>query len=224
MSKTTDFGNTLKNLIKEKGITQVQLAEALKVGKTSLSMYVTGQQLPRYEVISAIAEYFDVSIDYLLGNDNTKNKCKKTSNIIHVPVFKNLKYNDPIDDTNNSIIRYIPVVAERFENCNSLFFKEVITDEMNPLLFKGDLVLFETIRPGIDKVHTGDICLCTKGNDEAVIREMVTTSNGYVFNLMNVLMPPRPRTLSQIKEEDINIIAKALEIIHILADRGHNNG
>lgn len=91
---------------------------------------------------------------------------------------------------------------------------------MNPLLFKGDLVLFEMIRPGIDKIHTGDICLCTKGDEDAVIREMVTTSNGYVFNLMNVNMPPVPKTMDNIKEEDINIIAKARELVHIFPDRG----
>ncbi len=224
MSKTTDFGNTLKKLIKEKHITQVQLAEDLKVGKTSLSMYVTGQQLPRYDVIVAIAEYFGVSIDYLLGNDTAKTKCTKSTHIIYVPVFKTLKYNDPIDDTNENITRYIPIAAERFENCNSLFFKEVITDEMNPLLFKGDLVLFELIRPGIDKINTGDVCLCTRSDEDAVIREMVTTTNGYVFNLMNINMPPRPRTLTEIKEEDINIIAKALEVVHIFPNRGNNNG
>ena len=219
MSKTTEFGEILRELIKEKNITQVQLAKDLKVGKTSLSMYVTGQQLPRYEVIKAIADYFEVSIDYLLGTprDDTP---KDHGQVIYVPVFRDIKFSDKIDENNPNIIRWIPIAKERFEDCNTLFFKEVVTDEMNPLLFKGDLVLFEVIRPGIDKIYTGDICLCTKGDENAVIREMVNTESGYVFNLMNVNMPPRPRTLKRIKEEDINIVAKALEFVHIFPDRG----
>lgn len=60
MSKTTEFGKNLKQLIKDNHITQVKLAEDLKVGKTSLSMYVTGQQLPRYDVIKAIADYLEL--------------------------------------------------------------------------------------------------------------------------------------------------------------------
>lgn len=135
-----------------------------------------------------------------------------------------MKFNDPIDESNESIIRYIPVAAERFENTNSLFFFKVDNLDMYPLLLEGDLVLFEAIRPGIDKINTGDICLCTKGNNNAVIREIITTTNGYVFNLMNVQMIPRPRTHNKIKEEDINIIAKAKEIVHILPDRGENIG
>ena len=223
MSKTTDFGNTLKQLIKEKHITQVQLAEDIKVGKTSLSMYVTGQQLPRYDVIKSIADYFGVSIDYLLGNEN-KPKCTKGGDILYIPVITELKYGDAIDESNNNIERYIPIAKERFAETNTLFFYEVNNLDMYPLLLIGDLVLFEAIRPGIDKINTGDICLCTKANESAVIREMVNTTNGYVFNLMNVQLPPRPRTHNKIKEEDINIIAKAKEIVHILPDRGNNNG
>lgn len=219
------FSTRLKELLSSKKITQKELAAYLSTTEATISRYIKGTQLPRYDMIQSICDFFNVSTDYILGNDSIAElKNAEKGSILYVPVFKEIKFSDKLDDTNPNIIRWIPIPKERFENCNTLFFKETQTDEMNPLLFKGDLVLFESLRPGIDKIHTGDICLCTKGNEDAVIREMVNTTNGYVFNLMNVLMPPRPRTLSQIKEEDINIIAKAREVVHILPDRGHNNG
>lgn len=223
MSKTKEFGEILKELIKNKNITQNELADKLKIGKSSLSMYINGKQLPKWDVLKEIASIFNVTTDYLLGNDDLPPKSDDNREVIHVPVFKNIKFSDKIDSSNENIIRWIPVPAQRFKDCNTLFFKEVVTDEMNPLLFKGDLVLFEIIRPGIDKIYTGDICLCTKGDNDAVIREMVNTESGYVFNLMNVNMPPRPRTLKRIKEEDINIVAKALEFVHIFPYRGPVN-
>ncbi len=218
------FSTRLKELLTNKKITQKELAAYLNTTEATISRYLKGTQLPRYDMIQAICDYFSVSTDYILGNDNMVDATPKDhGQVIYVPVFKELKFSDKIDENNPNIIRWIPVAKERFENSNTLFFKEVVTDEMNPLLFKGDLVLFEIIRPGIDKIYTGDICLCTKGDNDAVIREMVNTESGYVFNLMNVNMPPRPRTLKRIKEEDINIVAKALEFVHIFPYRGPVN-
>ncbi len=213
------FSKRLISSLEEANMTQRQLSQMINVSETTISKYVKGR-LPKSEILESIAIVLNKTTDYLLGNDKVIEINKPTkSSVIYVPVFKVLKFNDPIDESNNNIERFIPIASERFVNSNALFFKEVQTDEMYPLLFKGDLVLFEAIRPGIDKINTGDICLCTKGDEDAVIRELVNTTNGYVFNLMNVLMPPRPRTMSQIKEEDINIIARGLEIVHILQDR-----
>lgn len=218
MTKTQEIGNRVKLLMEQNSISQRDLAKRVKVSEPAISYIINGQRMPRIETINALAEALYTTVDFLLGNDPTNQ-----DEIIRVPVFKEIKYNDKMDASNPNIIRWIPLAAERFANCNTLFFKEVVTDEMNPLLSKGDLVLFEIIRPGIDKIYTGDICLCTKGDENAVIREMVNTDSGYVFNLMNVNMPPIPRTLKNIKEEDINIVAKALEFVHIFPYRGPVN-
>ncbi len=216
------FSERLIKSLDEMNMTQRELSQMINISETTISKYVKGR-LPKAEILEAISTALNKSADYLLGNAEVINK-KDHGAVIYVPVFKEIKFTDKIDEDNPNIIRWIPVAKERFANCNTLFFKEVVTDEMNPLLFKGDLVLFELIRPGIDKINTGDVCLCTKGNNDAVIRELVTTTNGYVFNLMNVNMPPRPRTLDRIKEEDINIVAKAKEVVHIFPDRGNHNG
>ena len=215
------FSERLLLSLDQANMTQRELSQRINISETTISKYVKGR-LPKAEILEAISKVLNKSADYLLGNENLS-KSKSHGSVIYVPVFSFMKFTDKIDETNPNITRWIPIAKERFENCNTLFFKEVQTDEMNPLLFKGDLVLFEIIRPGIDKIYTGDICLCTKGDNDAVIREMVNTESGYVFNLMNVNMPPRPRTLKRIKEEDINIVAKALEFVHIFPYRGPVN-
>ena len=63
------FGKILKGLLQRKGMSQTQLAEVLGVQRQAVSYYVIGQKLPDYANLLKIAEYFDVSIDYLLRGE-----------------------------------------------------------------------------------------------------------------------------------------------------------
>lgn len=57
----------IKELRKQKGITQQQLADVLCVEKTNISKWESGAYEPGKMVLSKLAEYFNVSVDYLLG-------------------------------------------------------------------------------------------------------------------------------------------------------------
>ena len=63
----------LKSLRKEKGISQLKLALDLNMSQNSISRYETGEREADYRTLILIADYFDVSIDYLLERtDNPK--------------------------------------------------------------------------------------------------------------------------------------------------------
>ena len=56
----------LKNLRKERGITQLQLALALNLNQNAISRYENGEREADYETLIRFADYVNVSIDYLL--------------------------------------------------------------------------------------------------------------------------------------------------------------
>lgn len=56
----------LKQLRKEKGISQLKLALDLNMSQNTISRYETGEREADYRALILIADYFDVSIDYLL--------------------------------------------------------------------------------------------------------------------------------------------------------------
>ena len=56
-------------LLKEKGVTPYQVSKATGVAQSSLSDWKNGRSKPNYEKMLAIADYFGVSVDYLLGNE-----------------------------------------------------------------------------------------------------------------------------------------------------------
>ena len=62
-----DFSSVLKHLRKANGMTQESLADALHITRSRLSMYELGHREPDFEILEAIADFFNVDIDYLLG-------------------------------------------------------------------------------------------------------------------------------------------------------------
>jgi transcriptional regulator with XRE-family HTH domain len=61
------IGERLRMLRKGKGITQKELADILGVKKSSMSLYEIGKIDPPDEIKIAIAKYFNISADYLIG-------------------------------------------------------------------------------------------------------------------------------------------------------------
>lgn len=64
-----DFGTRLKNLRKQAGLTQQQLATQLGITKSVVSFYELQERSPSPEVLIKLAAIFHVSADYLLGLD-----------------------------------------------------------------------------------------------------------------------------------------------------------
>lgn len=62
----------LKELRREKGISQIKLSMDLNTNQNTISRYENKSREAGYEMLIKIADYFDVSIDYLLGRTNNK--------------------------------------------------------------------------------------------------------------------------------------------------------
>jgi len=67
------FGDRLKLLRNEKNITQSDLAKLLEVSPSTVGMYEQGRRDPDTKTLAFLAEYFGVSIDYLLDRIDVKN-------------------------------------------------------------------------------------------------------------------------------------------------------
>ena len=56
----------LREIRKKRGISQLKLAIDLNTSQNTISRYETGEREAGYKELIAIADYFNVSIDYLL--------------------------------------------------------------------------------------------------------------------------------------------------------------
>ncbi|MBQ8692387.1 MAG: helix-turn-helix transcriptional regulator [Synergistaceae bacterium] len=68
------FSEVLKNLIQEKGITQTTLAKIIDVKPNTVATYCAGKSYPEFRTLIKIAEFFDVSLDYLVTGERVENQ------------------------------------------------------------------------------------------------------------------------------------------------------
>lgn len=79
------IGERLLELRKDAGLTQDDLAAILKINKHSISSYERDKSEPPDAIKIAMAQYFDVSIDYLLGMTDNPAPAHKRRNAVLLP-------------------------------------------------------------------------------------------------------------------------------------------
>ena len=75
------LGNNIKELRKSKRMTQRDLAEAMKVSQQTVGAWETERAIPGADTLSELADYFNVTTDYLLGRPDKKDEDTKTADI-----------------------------------------------------------------------------------------------------------------------------------------------
>ena len=110
------FGQRLANLREEKGIYQKELAALLNVSPSTVSNYENDVHFPDIEILCKLADYFDVSTDYLLvrtdyrHNLNTLNQ--RLSKDYTVGDFINTTLELPQKDISN-VVDYVNLLLMR---------------------------------------------------------------------------------------------------------------
>ena len=66
------IGKKLKTLREGKGLTQLEVAEFLGVSRTTYTQYETERSEPDLVTVSKLSDYFEVSLDYLVGRTNIR--------------------------------------------------------------------------------------------------------------------------------------------------------
>ena len=66
------FAERLRELRREKKVTQSKMADFLGIKQRSYQNYEGGSRRPDYEGLVALADYFDVTTDYLLGRSDVR--------------------------------------------------------------------------------------------------------------------------------------------------------
>jgi transcriptional regulator with XRE-family HTH domain len=74
------FGDRLKLLRTEKNMTQLDLSKLLKVSPSTIGMYEQNRREPDASTIKIIADYFNVSVDYLMDLTDIRESAEKILN------------------------------------------------------------------------------------------------------------------------------------------------
>jgi transcriptional regulator with XRE-family HTH domain len=141
------LGERITRLRKLKGLSQYALAERLGFSRGKIANYEQGSRQPDYDTLRIIADFFDVSIDYLLSGDSEKKKdllpdltskdekdiAKKLENILEsMESGTALSFDgEPMDDETKELVRMA------IEN-NLKLTKQLAKKKFTPKKFRND--------------------------------------------------------------------------------------
>jgi transcriptional regulator with XRE-family HTH domain len=70
----------LRSLIENSGKSQREIARDLSISQQRFNYYINGKREPDFDTLSSIADYFDVTVDYLLGRTPQEEKKPAANN------------------------------------------------------------------------------------------------------------------------------------------------
>ena len=208
------FAERLKSLRREKGWSQQRLADELDLSKSSVNMYERGEREPGFETMEAIADLFNVDMNYLYGRTDIKiadpivlapkkptippgfepmPKMKK------IPLIGSIACGEPITAEQN-IERYIGVPAA----WRADFALTCHGDSMSPTICDGDIVCIRC-QP---EVEQGEIAAVRIG-EEATLKHFHRQGETVMLLADNTAVCP-PMVFAGPQLEEIQIEGRAV--------------
>ncbi|MCI9449648.1 MAG: helix-turn-helix transcriptional regulator [Clostridiales bacterium] len=78
------FGDILRSLINDRNITQKQLASDLNIAPSTLGNYIQDSREPDFQTLKDIANYFNVTVDYLIDNRSPYTQSRNEEEILRI--------------------------------------------------------------------------------------------------------------------------------------------
>ncbi len=100
------IGQTIKDLRRSKKLSQTDFAKIVGVSQTTVTAWETGKAEPSSSAITRIADYFDVSTDYLLGRPEKSNNDENTDKELDEMLDEARSFDGhPITDNDRALLK-----------------------------------------------------------------------------------------------------------------------
>lgn len=192
----------LKEIRNSLDMKQKDVCSSLGIPQNTYSQYENGKREPDNETLLKIANFFNVSIDYLLDNNPPAEKGKG----IKIPVLGEVIAGIPVEAI-EEILDYeeiTPQMASQGEH----FALQIKGNSMEPKFSAGDVVIVRK-QPDVD---TGDIAVVLVNGNDATIKKIKKHPDGMT------LVPTNPNydvmfyTNKEIEELPVLILGKVVEL------------
>lgn len=209
MSKKVDtIANRIRTALEARGMKQADLVEKTKIGKSSISTYLSGAYEPKQKNIYRIASALNVDEAWLMGFDvqmDRKNISIETSKGIKIPVLGKVPAGVPIEAVED-IIDYEEITVEMAKE-GEFFGLQIKGDSMEPRICEGDVVIVRKQ----DDAETGDLVVAMINGNEATCKRLMKYKDGIRLMPNNPAYEPLYYSNKEIEEKPVKIIGKVVE-------------
>lgn len=195
------FASILKQLRDERDLTQAELARIVGVSRSAIANYEAGEREPDFEVEEALADFFNVPIDYLRGRQASATFPipRVTDNIIRFPVLGEVAAGfDRIamEEWDGATVE-IPRSALRGRPAEDYLTLRVCGDSMYPFYLDGDVVLVLRT-PTLER--SGQVALVRYDGENATLKKVEQLEDGLRLVPINPIYPPRTITGADLEQ------------------------
>lgn len=206
--------NRIKELRKERKLTQTQLCKILNIAQPTLSGYETNSFEPDNATMSKIADFFNVSIDYLLGREETKNppNVYDVDGILSYEVLGTVRagYNGSVDEIPTGEIIEIPSSMICGAQKDEYFVLQVKGNSMYPRLLDGDKILCKRT----NSVDSGSLAVILYDGEDATVKR-IHYGEGWL-ELIPFNPEYAPKRIEGADLEQCRILGKVIKLIRDL--------
>lgn len=200
-----DLTDRIKHLCEKKNTTIMQLEIELGFSNGAISKWKKSS--PKVSSLIKVSKYFNVSMDYLLGNEVIPINSSKEKGGVRIPVLGRIVAGIPIEAIEDIIDwEEIPTSMARTGD----YFALMVTGRsMEPTLRDGDVVILKKQ----SDVDNGDIAAVLINGNEATIKEIKKGLSGITLIGHNVVeYSPTFYSNEDIERLPISILGKAVEL------------
>ena len=196
----------LKELRETKHISQAQLAKAVGVGQSTVGMWESGKSVPEYKTLLKLADYFQITVDYLTGKESVANSTEDS--VVRIPVLGSVPAGIPIEAIED-VIDWEELPASMCSGNKEYFALEVKGDSMWPDYLPGDVVI--VLRTPV--CDSGDDCIVYVNGYDATLKQVMFNDDGSLtLYPRNQNYAPRTFTREETENMPISIAGVVVEL------------
>lgn len=193
--------NRIKELRAIHGVKQAELAKVLKVSQATMSQYETGKYEPDLATLQTLANYFNVTVDYIIGG------CRQTSaKGVRIPVLGDVAAGIPIDAIEN-IVDY-EEIDTAMAATGEFFGLRIKGSSMEPRIKENDVVIVRKQ----DDADTGDTAVVLVNGDSATVKRIKKEPSGISLIPNNPAYDIKFYSAEEIDSLPVRIIGKVVEL------------
>ena len=113
-------GQIIRELRRERKITQEELGKILNLGKSTISQYENDINKPDSDMLKLIADFFNTSVDYLLGRTKIKEPLELINKELPTKAYHNLDQSGLPEEAIKQIEDYVDFVKQKYNKDGSL--------------------------------------------------------------------------------------------------------
>ncbi len=200
------FRIKLKELREKKGISQYRLADELKLSQSAIGNWEAGKREPDFATIQRIADYFGVTVDYVLGREEMKFSEVRKGGGKWIPVYGRIAAGIPIEAIKD-IIDYEEISEELLRHGEYIAL-QVKGDSMEPKIAEGDTVIIRLQ----DTIENGQIAAVYVNGNDVTLKKIKKEENGIWLIGNNPAFSPIFYTKQQCEELPVRILGKLVEL------------